>query len=674
MKRNIMNNRGTPRVGLVAVLAMVVSAGLGCSAQVAPSTESSSTASTDQFINVALATPPTFTASTGTVNVTMKNETAEIYVNAADSSLMVNGVQAVDYTTTPPTVALAAGTKANIKVVAVADAAGATHPEILILNYVNGLFGLGTASVVGTTVNFAAGANNTLVVKGTPQNDNFAIGVNGISLTNGAKTPTKDVTVAGAGGVKNYDFYLGAGDDTFSSGGNAAVGGAFGAAVSIYGGPGNDTLNETASPTIKETFSGGPGTDTVDYSARPATVALVGTIAVTNASANIVGTSTLFQAGSLTSPRLQVGQRITFASQVGTYYTVASITDDTHVAISPAYSGTTAASTAGTVPSSVSVVLDSTGTNQSGYGVWAAACTPGTTQEQDVIIDADIIKGTPGDDQMMGDLTGAVTLNGGLGNDTFCQGGDARMAASDTMIGGGGVDTVDYSARTHSLTVVMDAKTLSGDPAGNGAKSEGDVVGQDVANVKLGSGGGTYTGNALNNTFFAGTAGSSVVNGLAGDDTLDEGPDANNGGTDTFHGGAGTDTVTYHSRTAAITVVMDGKTTGGDGAGTEKDLCDIDVENLFGGSGADALTGNALDNDIEGGAGGDTLCGLGGNDTLVGNLVANDGSNSAHLHGNDCADAVAEPGAFNQCFYVGTGGTPASAGAATTADCQLFQL
>src|SRR5579864_4275944 len=85
MKRVIMNNLGTPRVGLVAALAMVMSSGLGCSAQVAPST--------DQFINVALATPPTFTASTGTVNVTMKNETAEIYINAADSSLMVNGVQ-----------------------------------------------------------------------------------------------------------------------------------------------------------------------------------------------------------------------------------------------------------------------------------------------------------------------------------------------------------------------------------------------------------------------------------------------------------------------------------------------------------------------------------------------------------------------------------------------------
>ena len=668
--KTIMNNLGTPRVGLVAVLAMVMSAGMGCSAQTAPSTESSSTASTDQFINVALATPPTFTASTGTVNVTMKNETAEIYINAADSSLMVNGVQAVDNTTTPPTVAMAAGTKANIKVVAVVDGAGATKPEILILNYVNGVFGVGTASAVGTTVNFAAGANNSLVVKGTPQNDNFAIGASGISLTNGAHTPTKDITVAG---VHNYDFYLGAGDDTFSSGGNSAIGAAFNSAVSIWGGPGNDTLNETAAPTTNETFSGGAGTDTVDYSARPASVALVGTADVTNASTAVVGTLSLYQAGSLTSPRLQVGQRITFASQVGTYYTVATITDDTHITISPAYSGTTNAATVASMPSTVTVVLDATGTNQSGYGAWATACTPGATQEQDIILDADVIKGTPGDDQLMGDVSGSATLNGGLGNDTFCQGGDARFNASDNMVGGGGVDTVDYSARTHSLTVVMDGKTASGDPTGNATKGEADVVGNDVANVNLGSGGGTYTGNALNNLFMSGTAGSSTVNGLAGDDTLDEGPNGDNGATDTFHGGAGTDTVTYHSRTAAITVVMDGKTTGGDGAGAEKDICDVDVENLYGGTAADSLTGNALDNDIEGGGGGDTICGLTGNDTLVGNLTASAGSN-AHLHGNDCADAVPEPGSFNQCFYVGAAGTPATSGAAATADCQLFSL
>ncbi|HZU83308.1 MAG TPA: hypothetical protein VE987_10345, partial [Polyangiaceae bacterium] len=89
-----MNSTRT-RLGMVATLAMVTAAGMGCSMQTEPPVESSSTASTDQFISVHLKTAPAFNSGTGTVTVTMADETAEIYVNAADSSLMVNGVQAV---------------------------------------------------------------------------------------------------------------------------------------------------------------------------------------------------------------------------------------------------------------------------------------------------------------------------------------------------------------------------------------------------------------------------------------------------------------------------------------------------------------------------------------------------------------------------------------------------
>jgi hypothetical protein len=673
-----------PRLGFVSVLAMVVSAGMGCSMQAGPSTESPSSAASNQFINVALGTAPTFVASTGVVTVKMNGETAEVYINAADSSLMVNGVQAIDNTGKTPVVAIAAGKTANIKSIVVNDAPevaamGPTTPNVLILNYINGVFGVGTLAAAGTAVSFSAGTPNSLVVKGTTGNDNFVIGANGISLTNGNKVPTKDITVAGATGVTNYDFFLGDGNDTFSSGGNTAVGAAFNKAVSIYGGNGNDTLNETAGLTLNETFSGGPGTDTVDYSSRPATSALTGTIAISSSVGTghtLTGTNTLFKS------QLVVGQHVTFAPQPTTVYKIASITSNTVAALSTAYSGSNTAATTATTDNSITAVLDSTGTFESGAGPWAVACTPGNTGEGDIILDADVILGTPGNDQLMGDVSGSATLNGEAGNDTFCQGADARNSASDTMIGGGGTDTVDYSHRVNSLTVVMDGKTLSGDPTGNSFAGEGDIIDITVANINLGSGGGSYTGNALNNLFMSNTAGSSMVYGLAGNDTLDEGPDGDNGATETYAGGDGIDTITYHSRTANLTVVMDGMTASGDPSGAEQDIINTDVENLYGGAGQDTLTGNDNDNDIEGNgyyllgtetAGGDTLCGMAGNDTLVGNLASDDGTNTATLHGNDCLDAVPETGAFNLCVNTGTGGSPAAGAPAKTANCELVQ-
>ncbi len=633
--------------------------------------ESSSTASTDQFISVHLKTAPAFNSGTGTVTVTMADETAEIYVNAADSSLMVNGVQAVDTGVTPNVVAYAAGKGANIKALAVSDGT-ATTGDVVILNYVNGTFALGSGSTPGTTVALKHGKANSLIVKGTPKADSFAIGPSltansaSISLTNGAKSPSLDVLTTD---VSSFDFFMGDGDDTFTS--NATVtGGVFvnpitaANGVHIFGGNGNDTLVETAVPTPYETFSGGPGTDTVDYSARPAAAALVGTVALTNASKAVVGSGTAFKSA------LAVGQDVTFGAQAGARYRIATITDDTHATLTANYTGVTLNSTASSTMAlnSVSVVVDATGAKNSGSGLWAASCNPaGGTFEQDVILDADVIKGTPGDDQLMGDVSGSITLNGGPGNDTFCEGGDAYNGGTDKLVGGGGVDTVDYSQRTAALKVTMDGATKSGDPAGNGSKGENDIIGADIQNVMIGSGtGSVYTGNPLNNTFYAGTGGTAVVNGMDGDDTLNEGPDGNHGGSETFHGGKGTDTVDYSGRSANLTVVMDGKTAGGDTGNSEADVIDVDVENLYGGSGTDALSGNALDNDIEGNGGGDTLCGMAGNDTLVGNPAAGAGS-TASLHGGDCVD-TAEPGAFNMCVNAGSG----NAQTASTANCELL--
>jgi Ca2+-binding RTX toxin-like protein len=585
MRHGIMN----PRLGMLTVLATVLASGLGCSAQTG-SSSSDSTATEDSLISVHLATNPAFNSKTGAVTITMADETAEIYIQSADSSLVVNGVQVVDTSVTPNVTAIAAGTKSNVKTITVGDNTGSVG-DVVILNYLNGAFGLGSGTTAGTAVNLhsTTAASNSLVIKGTAGIDNYAFGASGISITNGAKAPTKDITSQNVG---TYEVFLGAGNDIFTAAGNTAVGGAFAGTngVTIYGGDGNDTLVEGAVSTPKEIFSGGNGTDTVDYSARPA--------------------------------------------------------------LHP-----------------VMVTIDPTGiTTASGQ-----MTTPGTpsagVSENDYILDAEIINGSLGADYLAGGPAGTTTtLNGLAGNDTFMQG--ATPDGAQTMNGGGGTDVVDYSTRTAALTVTMDGKTASGDSTANSGAGEGDIIGTDVANIKLGSGGGTYTGNALNNTFFAGIAGASTVNGSTGDDTLNEGPDANGPSSETFNGGAGTDTVDYSARTAALTITMDGATASGDSAQSEADVIGTDVENVYGGSAADTIVGNDNDNDLEGNGGGDTICGGNGNDTLLGYAaVGNSTGNGAMLHGGDCADD-ADPG-YNLCLNSGSttnGATPAAAG---SQNCEL---
>jgi Ca2+-binding RTX toxin-like protein len=589
MRRGMLNvGSRYGRFITATILAFAAGPMVGCAMQSGGGTDDSQTATQNEFISVPLATVPTFVAHSGAVTITIQDETAEVYINAADSSLMVNGVQAIDHSTTPPTVAIAAGAKANIKSITIADTMGMAG-DVVILNYVNGLFGQGTHAAAATAVNFKTSLANSFVIKGTPNGNYIAFGATGITLNNLLATPTIDIT---ATNVTTYDVYLGAGNDKFTAGGNSAIGAAFTHAVSVYGGPGNDTLVEGTTSTPGETFSGGPGIDTVDYSARTA---------------------------------------------------------------------------------AVSVAIDPLGVITSGAGPTATGDPTQGATEGDVILDADVIKGGTGNDQLMGGLTGAVTLNGGLGNDLFAEGDDTYNGGTETIQGGGGTDTVDYSLRTHSLVIALDGATASGDPHGNSGAGEKDIVGTDVSNVKWGGTAtmttATVTGNSLDNVFTPG-AGTNAIFGLAGDDTMLEGADANNNGNDTFHGGTGTDTVDYSSRTNDLTVTMDDHTASGDTVNGEADVIDMDVENLYGGSGADTLTGNALDNDIEGNAGNDVLAGLAGNDTLVG-AAASGSMEANNLHGNNVLDA-AEPGAFNMCINVGLGmgATPASVG---SANCELVQ-
>jgi Ca2+-binding RTX toxin-like protein len=171
----------------------------------------------------------------------------------------------------------------------------------------------------------------------------------------------------------------------------------------------------------------------------------------------------------------------------------------------------------------------------------------------------DHLTGTPAADTLDGG-PGADTLEGGLGNDTyFVDDPDDRVIEPAN----GGIDTV-RSSISYALGANLENLWLTGTDAISGI------------------------GNALDNLLF----------GNAGNNLLD--------------GGAGTDTVSYAHAAGGVTVSLatsDPQDTGGDGIDTL-----LNIEGLIGSPYADKLTGNGLNNTLDGGPGADTLIGGTGND------------------------------------------------------------
>lgn len=80
--------------------------------------------------------------------------------------------------------------------------------------------------------------------------------------------------------------------------------------------------------------------------------AAVGTVAITNGLATVVGTATTF----LTT--FAVGQTVEFGNQIGTYYIIQTITDDLNLTLTSAFSGTTTFSTTIAFPYGDAVVYE----------------------------------------------------------------------------------------------------------------------------------------------------------------------------------------------------------------------------------------------------------------------------------------------------------------------------
>lgn len=247
--------------------------------------------------------------------------------------------------------------------------------------------------------------------------------------------------------------------------------------------------------------------------------------------------------------------------------------------------------------------------------------------------------GNDGDDHLEG-AAGADELYGNDGDDTL-EGG----AGADTLDGGTGVDTVSYEGSSGLVTVDLRVNSVSGGDAEGDTiinfenatgSAQGDTLwGDDSANVLMGLAG---------NDSFVGGGGDDKIFGGLGNDTL-----RGQGGADELDGGDGIDTVRYDWDTGPVTVNLALGT--GLGGSAEGDTL-TNIENVFGSSQSDSLTGNELanviwgdggDDGISANAGDDVLYGGDGNDTLwghSGNDTLNGDAGNDDLAGHDGDDIL----------------------------------
>jgi Ca2+-binding RTX toxin-like protein len=231
-----------------------------------------------------------------------------------------------------------------------------------------------------------------------------------------------------------------------------------------------------------------------------------------------------------------------------------------------------------------------------------------TGQGTDTLISFENVTGSDQADIIRGDNAFNI-FEGGAGNDRL-----EGRAGSDILKGGAGrdfldggtdFDTADYTDKTLGVAVNLSGAT----PV---AVLIGGVAEDTIVNIEAvngGSGNDTLRGDSGANYFFSG-GGNDLMQGL--------------GGIDYFDGGTGVDLVTYAGQNVAVTVALNGANWV-DAAvnGINEDFI-RNVENLTGGSGNDALTGDGLVNILDGGLGNDLIRGGAANDILNGGVGVSD--------------------------------------------------
>ncbi len=252
---------------------------------------------------------------------------------------------------------------------------------------------------------------------------------------------------------------------------------------------------------------------------------------------------------------------------------------------------------------------------------------------EDLLLEgADALSGTG--NELANALTGNAADNAlaGAAGDDVLEGG----LGDDALDGGLGSDTASYAGAAGGVTVDLAA----------GATQDTGAAGRDsftsIENLAGSAYGDALSGDDLANTL-KGLGGDDTLLGGGGDDRLDGGA-----GDDQLDGGDGIDTVSYASALIDLTVRLG--EAGAQDMGADGHDALINIENLEGGAGNDALYGDDGANLLLGGAGNDALDGGGaaddlrggaGNDTLLGGAGADvllGGAGADRLVGGDGAD------------------------------------
>ena len=449
---------------------------------------------------------------------------------------------------------------------------------------------------------------------------NVVYGASGIDL-NG--DDDLDITTAG---IEDNETDGGDGDDTVSGAGSTATGAAFPTPITdldgflgddtltggasqdtIFGGAGDDTvaggvgddLLDGGADTGVTTDCSATGGDWVDYSGSATGV----TVNLTAGNATGEGLDTITDVENITGS----AQGDTLTGEAGDNQIAPGLGDDK-------VDGAGGIDTADYSDATAAVTVDFT----------ANTATGGSGN--DTLTSIENAHGSDFDDTFVDQTDQDNVACGGGGNDSFDQGASASSGESDLLEGEGGVDTVNYGARTSDLVVTLNGAGITGCGAGapnngvfSGESAETDCI-LSTENANLGTGDDSFTGNEFNNVVQPG-GGQNVLNGKGGSDTLD-----------------------YSASTEGVTVNMAGGSTGGDSA--------TDFENAVGSAFKDNITGNELSNTLKAGKGNDNVKGGGGDDTVrgaAGKDTLRGGTGDDDLYGGAGNDSLFGGGGTDLC-------------------------
>ena len=237
----------------------------------------------------------------------------------------------------------------------------------------------------------------------------------------------------------------------------------------------------------------------------------------------------------------------------------------------------------------------------------------------------------------------------------------------DSIRGGGGMDTVDYSAANEGVEVnLTSGRGMFGLAQDDSYSSIEDVIGSDFNDRLIGrSSVNTLMGGGGDDDLY-GYAGGDTLMGGAGDDTLgrindgaddDSDPDlVDDAGDDTMMGNAGADMLYGGSGNDRLMGGRDDDEVRGD-AGDDMLWGGSGDDMIYGGAGADTAWGGVGADQVWGDAGADMLWGNAGGDTLMGgdgDDMAGGGRDGDRVMG-DAGDDTLWGGSGDDTVYGGTG-------------------